>query len=337
MTPPPRREITAGDLWRMLDLITPMALRVAATLRLADLIREGHGALGELAARAGADADTLGRLLRYLSARGVFAEPSPGHFALTERAEFLTDEHPSGLRRWVDLEGFGGRMDLSFFELLATVRAGRPPEAAHKASLPANLASSYDAVMEAQSRAQAPAIVAAYDWSGFEHVADIGGGTGNLLAEVLRAAPRARGTLVELLEDTAERARRYLHEAGVGDRCDVVAGDALEVMPRGADAYVWKFVLHSLDDTRAAEALRRCREAARPDSRILILERTVASGDHRAVFTTMDLHMLLWGQGGRERTLDEFSALAERAGLALRAATPTPAGVHIIELGPTQA
>lgn len=333
MTQAPRRETTAGDIWRSLDLITPMALRVAATLRLADLIREGHGALGELAARAGADPDTLGRLLRYLTARGFFAEPSPGRFALNERAEFLADDHPSAIRRWVDLNGFGGRMDLSFFDLLATVRTGRPPEAAHKARLPDDVAASYDAIMEAQSRAQAPAIVAAYDWSGLGHVVDVGGGTGNLMAEILRAAPHARGTIVELLDGTADLARRYLADAGVGDRCDIIVGDALEVMPRAADAYVWKFVLHSLDDAGATRALRRCRDAGRPDSRILLMERTVAPGDNRAMFTTMDLHMLLWGQGGRERTLDEFSALAAGADLALRSATPTPAGVHIIELG----
>ena len=114
-----RTNLTA--VWRMADLITPMALRVAATLRIADRIAEGHTELDDLAARAGANPDALRRLLRYLTARGVFAEPAPDSFALEEPAAILLDAHPSGTRAWLDLEGFGGRMDLAFAELLPTV------------------------------------------------------------------------------------------------------------------------------------------------------------------------------------------------------------------------
>ncbi len=50
------------------NLASPYAVRVAATLRLADLIE------------AGANPDALSRLMRYLTCRGVFAEPEPGVF-----------------------------------------------------------------------------------------------------------------------------------------------------------------------------------------------------------------------------------------------------------------
>ncbi|MDQ3987695.1 MAG: SAM-dependent methyltransferase, partial [Actinomycetota bacterium] len=79
-------------LYSLIDLISPMAVRVAATLRLADRIAARTSALPELAAEVGADPNALGRLLRYLVARGVFAEPEPGRFALTGSAEPLRDD-----------------------------------------------------------------------------------------------------------------------------------------------------------------------------------------------------------------------------------------------------
>jgi hypothetical protein len=108
------------------DLVTPMAVRVAATLRLADLIADGVDQVDDLARRTGTDADALGRVLRQLACHGVFAEPSPGRFALNDIAELLRSDHPAGMRAMFDLNEFGGRMDLVFTELMHTVRTGRP-------------------------------------------------------------------------------------------------------------------------------------------------------------------------------------------------------------------
>src|ERR1700734_1310663 len=108
--------------WQLLapvtDLVTPMAVRVAPTLRLADLIADGVEHVDELAQRTGTDADALGRLLRHLTCHGVFTEPSPGRFAINETADLLRSDHPSSARMWFDLDEFGGRMDLAFTELM---------------------------------------------------------------------------------------------------------------------------------------------------------------------------------------------------------------------------
>lgn len=103
-----------------------MAVRVAATLRLADLMAGGAEHVDELAERSGADAGALGRMLRHLACRGVFAERSPGRFTINEVSDLPRSDHPSGMRRWFDLDGFGGRMDLAFTGLMHTVRTGQP-------------------------------------------------------------------------------------------------------------------------------------------------------------------------------------------------------------------
>jgi hypothetical protein len=318
--------------WQKADIITPLALRVAATLRLADHIAAGADRLSDLAAKSGAEEESLGRLLRYLIARGVFTQPSPGRYAVNDWAEFLRDSHPSGTRAWLDLEGFGGRMDLAFVDLLTAIRTGRPPRRGDEAGMNEAERTSFDDLMETQNRAQAPAIAAAYDWSRFRHVVDVGGGSGALLSEILRGHPGARGSLVELPE-TAEKALALFAKDHLAERTSVVAGDLFEVMPRGGDVYILKFILHGFADAKAVEILRRARDAGSSDARLLVIERTVAPGEDPGQFTAMDLRMLILNEG-RERTLDQYGALARQAGLAVAGATPTPVGVSMIEMRP---
>src|SRR5260221_10900657 len=47
---------------------------------------------------------------------------------------------------------------------------------------------------------ETPAIVAAYDFSQFDHVVDVGGGNGSLLSAVLAAHPKLRATLFDMAE-----------------------------------------------------------------------------------------------------------------------------------------
>ena len=305
--------------------MTPMALRVAATLRLADHIGDSPRAAEEIAARAGADRDAVVRLLRFLAVRGIFTEPAPGCFGVNEIAAVLRDDHPSGTRRWIDLTGFGGEMDRAVFELLDTVRGTRKP-----ANAAPETAASYDSLMEAGSRTQAAPLIAACDFAGVSHVVDVGGGTGVLLAEALRVHPSLRGTLVEL-PGTAAKARTQLAAAGVGARCEVIAGSMFEVPIPAADAYILKFLLHGFNDADAIGVLRRCREASAAGSRIWVMERTVADGDDRTQFTGMDLLMMVLNEG-RERTIAEYTALGNEAGFKLARVTPTRVNVHVLEM-----
>ena len=112
----------------LMDLVTPMALRVAATLRLADFMPDdGTGEpanLTDLAERTGTNPDALARLLRHLVQHGVFTEPRPGQFAANQTAALLRTGQPGA--EWLNLDGFGGQMDLAFTGLMHTLRTGEP-------------------------------------------------------------------------------------------------------------------------------------------------------------------------------------------------------------------
>jgi hypothetical protein len=309
-------------LWPLMDLVTPMALRVAATLRLADLVPDdgdGEGAaLGDVAERAGADPDALGRVLRHLVRHGVFTEPRAGRFAANQAALLLRAGSPAAL--WLDLDGFGGRMDLAFTGLMHTVRTGQPaweqvfgqPFWAYLNANPA-ISASFDATMAIDTGNAA--VAGGYDWTKVRHVADVGGGTGSLIAEVLRRHPHLRGTLVDLPE-TADRARPYLAGLGLDGRCEVVGQSFFDPLPAGPDAYLLSRVIHDWDDGAAGAVLRRCAEAAGGAGRVLVVESP--PDGNPAGFAEMDLRMLVL-VGGRERTIGDYSALAAGAGLRIEA------------------
>ncbi|QNP74797.1 methyltransferase [Streptomyces roseirectus] len=342
MTTLPQAAPARVDLTALADLVTPWAIRVAATLRLADRIAAGHTRLPGLARAAGADADALRRLLRVLTGRGVFAEPAPDTYALTPAAELLRDSGPFGLRAWFDLDGMGGRMDQAFGGLLHTVRTGEPAyPVMHGRSLwqdtldDPGLARSYADLMAAHTTFAAPEVIAAHPWPETGHVIDVGGGSASLLARLLTARPGLRGTLLDLPE-AAEQGRRSLASAGLADRASVHPGSFFDPLPAGADLYLLTWVLHDWSDDEAVRILSRCAEAARAGAgRILIVENLVTEGRRADVAAAMDLRLLVLF-GGRERTPGQLDEVIAQAGLRVTGRRVTGTGIHLVSCAPAE-
>jgi SAM-dependent methyltransferase len=326
------REILIG----LTRLAEPWAVRVAATLRLADLAADGGTRLEDLAARAGSDPPALGCLLRFLAARGVFEEPAPGVFAVNDAARWVQEEHPGRLRRWLDLDGAGGAMDRAYAGLLGTVRSGKaayPVLSGHglweDLAADPRLAASFAALMQAHSAELADDVVAGYRWAEQSLVADVGGGTGALLARILGSHPHLRGILVDLMAGSPETAK-VLSDAGVAGRCRPVVGDFFGPLPAGADVYLLRNILHDWPDDQAVAILSRCAQAAREDGRVLVVERVVTRDGDQRDLTGMDLRMLLLF-GSRERRLEEFNALASAAGMQLVSNRATASSYWLLE------
>lgn len=313
-------------LWQISDLVSPMAVRVAATLRLPDLIASGATTTAVLAERTGTDPGALGRLLRHLVAIDVLAQQGE-HYSLTPLGDAMREDR--GENRgplMLDVNSALGRVQLAAVGLLDCVRTGTPAyQIMHGRGFWDDLAADpilgagFDAFMGARDQG---AFAAAYDWSGVRHVVDVGGGIGARLIALLRAHPSLRGTLVEL-PGPAERAASRLAEVGLDKRVTVVARSFFDPLPAGVDAYVLSGILHDWPDSEATAILRRCTEAAGPSSRVLVVEQVLDDADDMARMTAFDLFMLICC-GGRERTLDEFRELGCAAGLSLRSVLDGP-------------
>ncbi|MFC8268427.1 methyltransferase [Streptomyces cinereoruber] len=309
------------------NLVTPMAVRVAATLRLVDHLRDGATTVGPLAARTGTHAPTLARLVRHLVVTGVLEEDDEdGTLRPTRLGLLLADDHPARQRAWLDLDGAIARADLAFAGLLDAVRSGRPAYRDRYGrpfwedlSAEPGLADSFDALMSCDEDLAYDAPAAALDWTATRHVLDVGGGDGALLAAVARTAPDVRGTLVEL-PGPAARARRRFAGTGLDERITVVDGSFFDPLPATADTVLLSFVLLNWSDEDALAVLRRCAEALEPGGRLVVLDRADRPDDgaDRFFSTLLDLRMLVF-MGGRVRTRDEVVRLAADAGFVLAA------------------
>ncbi|MER7876260.1 methyltransferase [Streptomyces solisilvae] len=338
---PDRPEQSRG-LAEIADIVTPFAVRAAATLRLADHIAAGHTRLHDLAEAAGADPRALSRLLRFLTCRDIFAEPEPGTFALTELAAELLTDHPANLRQWLDADEVAGRLDSTFPHLVDAVRSGTSVyEKVHGAPFWADLAASpartesFDRLMSQVSQST-KGIGTAYDWSDVRHVIDVGGGTGALLREILTAHPHLRGTVADQAASVAE-ARHQLAAQGLDERGDTVVCDMFDRLPTGADACLLSRVLADWDDESAVRILRTCAAALPDGGRVLIAERVfqdepVSAEDLSETrrLTSHDLRMLVL-LGGRKRSESDYARLAGRAGLSPSASGRLPGGATVMD------
>ncbi|MFG3708311.1 methyltransferase [Micromonospora sp. NPDC047670] len=336
---------------RMQQLIygffTAQTLHVAVRLRIPDLLADGARDVADLAAATDADAPSLRRLLRALVFLEVLDEPTPGTFALTEQGEVLRADVTGSMRELVLLLS-GPESWAAWGHLEHSVRTGEVAwDHVHGRSCFEHLMAdpkrqaAFNAAMAEGSRAFVPTLLSAYDFGDLDTVVDVGGGSGALLAGVLAAHPHLRGTVFDTPDGVADAARTVA-EQGVADRCRVQAGDFFVSVPPGADAYVLKSVLHDWDDEECVRVLRTVRRAARPDSRVLLVESlmptTVTTAPSVAQVVMNDLNMMVC-HGGRERTVAEFRELLRAAGFRLESVTPCPAPsvVGILEAVPSPA
>jgi hypothetical protein len=172
----------------------------------------------------------------------------------------------------------------------------------------------------------------AYDFGRFDEVVDIGGGHGAFITAMLRRWPGLAGILFDQPHVVAG-APDLLAEAGVEDRCRIVGGSFFETVPSGADAYVFKNVVHDWPDGAATEILRTCRKNVGESATVLLAERIIAGPNEGLDAAFSDLNMLV-APGGVERTEAEYAMLLATAGFRLTAVAPTASDISLVEARP---
>jgi len=290
----------------------------------------GPRTAADLATATATDQDALGRLLRALGSLGIVRREPGGAFALTDVGGLLRSDAPGSLRAAAELTGAAWRA--AALDLESCVRDGGsafarrfgqplyPYLAAHP-----DEARAFHAVQ--QGHAAALDLLPAVDASAAGVVVDVGGGTGAVLARILSARPGLRGVLFDRPEVVAQ-AGPVLAAASVDERCGCHGGDFLEAVPAGGDLYLLCFVLHNWDDAGAARILGACAAAMAPGARLLVVEGLL--GDDTAQLHLLDLEMLVFTEGGRERTEAEYRALLGGAGLAVLSVGPSGASAAVI-------
>jgi hypothetical protein len=324
---------------RLLALINgfqvSQAISVAATLGIADLLRDGARDYLALAAAAQVHPQSLYRLLRALAAVGIFNEDNDRQFSLTSLGEHLRSDATSSAGPWARLLGrpmysrawsgllesiqtgeiaFNSVHGMSVWEF----RSERPDESAV-----------FDQAMAAITDQIADAVLSAFDFSCYSTVVDVGGGHGAFITRILAANPPMRGILFDQAHVIAG-AKEPLRTAGVLDRCEIIGGDFFQAVPGGGDTYLLKWILHDWNDDDAIAILRSCGRAMGNKGKLVVVEHIVGPRNEGPEGKIMDLNMMVI-TGGVERTREEYASLFQRAGFQLVRVVPTRLSTSIIE------
>jgi O-methyltransferase domain/Dimerisation domain len=326
--PDPSTELMQMINWYQVS----QALHVAATLGVADQLKDAPKPYDVVARTCGVHPASLYRLLRALAAVGVFHETSNKEFSLTPLGVCLTSDAPGSRRNYARWIGTPGQWK-SWGNLLHCIKSGESASEythgkdawSYRKQHPEEQAIFNDA-MTANSRSESQAALEAYDFSRFSCVVDVGGGQGLLLKEILLACPSARGVLFDQPHVIAS-AQPVPTE--LAQRCQLVAGSFFEAVPRNGDAYLMKAILHDWDDGKSIEILRTCRRAMSPKAALIVIERVVGAPNESSDSKFSDLNMMVQ-YAALERTRQEFHDLLKGGEFELAEVVPTRSPMSII-------
>lgn len=157
------------------------------------------------------------------------------------------------------------------------------------------------------------------DFSSIKTVADIGGGTGTLLREVVSAHKHLKGILFDQKE-VINKARNELEEYPNKNRVELVDGDFFKQLPFKADCIMMANVIHNWNDEHAIQILTNCRKALNENGKVCLLEMSLEHSLEPLTARLADLSMLAL-TNGKERSIKEFEAIFSAAGLKFVKAT----------------
>ncbi len=329
-TPPPLQmlQIISG-FW------VARCVYVAAKLGIPDLIKDTPKTAEELSAATATHAPSLFRVLRALAAVGVITQDKDGRFGSTPLSETLCANVPGSIRAFAMTE-LGEEHYPAWGELLYSVRTGGiafdkalgQPIWEFFAKNPENAQIFNDAMSGLTAQAN-EAIHGSYEFAAINTIMDVGGGHGGLITGILKKNPSTRGILFDAPQ-VIEGAKAAVAESGVGDRCQIVAGDFFKAVPEGADAIVMKWIIHDWNDEQSVTIMKNCHRALPENGKLILIEAVIPPGSEPHFGKFMDLNMLVM-TGGRERTEEEFRNLYEAAGFRLTRIVPTESPFSVIE------
>lgn len=215
----------------------------------------------------------------------------------------MVRHHGNCMRRWT--------------QLAAVVRDGRPAD--RQPSIRGEEAdqAAFIIAMDNICAPIAGALIAELPPLEFDHVLDVGGGSGTWTLAFLRARPAVQATLFDL-PHVIPLADQRINAAGLRDRVRLVAGDFLaDPLPDGADLAWVSAIVHQNSREQNRRLFTAVAAALPPGGRILIrdilMDESRTAPPSGALFA---VNMLVATEGGTSYTFDELREDLEATGFA---------------------
>lgn len=324
--------------------VKPMALKAAVLLNIPDIIATSGGgrslSVEEIASHIAAatrkppQLEYLFRLLRYLASCHAFTETRDAggdfkkyKYGLTSLSELLVQKGndqsyapmllaatSNDILQYLHesvIEGcnaFNRAVGMGTWEYMRT----DPRESGM-----------FNKFMATDTRAVMASVVKIYD-DGFKNIntlVDVAGGTGAALSMVVKQHPHICGINLDL--------PHVIAGAPTLPGVEHVSGNMFEHIPP-ADAVFMKWVLHDWNDEDCVRILKKCHEATPANGKVIVLDAIVEEedagedGSLRRMGLSFDIAMMVYTDGGKERTEEEFKKLFLEAGFQRYSITKLP-------------
>ncbi len=312
------------DPARVLEMIDGMRLSKAvfAALELGvfEALEDVPHDAAECAAKLRVNEDALGRLLDACVAAGALTK-SDGRYRNTELASvYIRASSPATLSGYML---YANRITWRLWEHLEdAVREGTPrweQTFGAKEGIFDHFFASEEAKetflsgMHGLGLLSSPCVAASFDLSAHRRVADLGGGTGHLVAAICNRYPAMEGVVFDL-PHVAPIARSRLAAAGLADRVSVVEGDFFTDPLPAADLYCLGRIVHDWGEAKVRALLGKI-HAALPVGGAVLLAEALLNEEKTAPLSGLlqSLNMLACTEG-KERNLAEYRSLLESEG-----------------------
>ena len=320
---------------RITATVGSIVIAELARLRIADRLVAGPLTAQELAARTETSPDALQRTLRFAVSQGLFARDARGRFTNNRLSSALLQGDRYSASSLATYFGSASNMK-AWCDFRETLRTGANAfERVHGQTIwewfeaHPDERETFAQCMTTMTLLEAPGIAQSPPFGEIAVLCDVGGGRGTLLGELLVRNPSLRAMLCDA-PGVLESARVLLAQRGVLERVSLVPGSFFEGIPKGADAYLLKNILHDWDDARCLTILAHCRSAMAPGHKLLVVEALVEETADDAG-PLADLQMMTVCCEGRERGLADFQRLFAAGGFTLRHVWPTPTVMSVLE------
>ncbi|MFC3907773.1 methyltransferase [Legionella dresdenensis] len=308
--------------------VVSRAIHTVAQLGVANHMADTPVASEAIARLVNANPQMLDRLLRFLSAYGIFSRHG-NSYALTALSKPLRDDAPNSVRDVIRM------VDDSWWQAFSQLDKGlQQGESAfslqHHEDFFSFLANhpekqnNFDRGMAKLSTFDDSAVSKAVDFSQCETIVDMGGGRGGLSKALAQHYPSLQVTLFD-----SPAVINQLSASDFPAQVTLQAGNFFEAIPQ-AQAYIFKGVLHDFSDELMHKILSNCAARMPADARLFIAEQVMPDDDKPHPNKTMDIVMMAL-LNGRQRTLTEWQQIIEPSGFQFKAAYVTDTLFTVME------
>jgi hypothetical protein len=321
------------------------ALYTVTRLGVADLIGSGSLSVAEIVAGVkehdrnsgkqcyqNLNEDSLFRVMRLLSGTGIFTQTAgpngEARYSLTPMGALLqtnVPEQPSlacGVLHWTEAPMWNSWGRLHDFVAGTTENGATAFEAAN--GLPIfqyyqehpESNDPFNEFMTVLSASNNPVVLDLVPWSKYngKNVADVGGGYGTVSSLIQNKFPDVQMISFDM-PHIVEQARTSVKAP---DAVKLVGGDMFDAStyPKDLSAIFMKYILHDWDDDSCIRILQACAKALPSDGKVFIVDAILPNPGEDSPVAPVQYHLdvLMMLFGGKERTSQQMSILADAAG-----------------------